>query len=138
MEVLADELTGIADSLTVILPWGSLLRGVALPDLAILQELHRLCAPNAGVEIVFSYDEKRDPGERGPLGRIILNEDHIQGLLPLYLGAGIRITCAERITLDELREYDTTWSKRLAYGRPREIWRLCGNCRRRLNALREA
>jgi 16S rRNA (adenine(1408)-N(1))-methyltransferase len=126
VEVLADELFGIADRLTVILPWGSLLRGVALPDLAILQHLRRLCCPNAEVEIVFSYDEKRDAGERGPLGRILLSEHHVHGLLPSYGDAGLCITSAERITLDQLAEYETTWAKRLAFGRVREIWRLRG------------
>ena len=129
VDVLAGELAGIGDRLTVILPWGSLLRGVSLPDPAMLQQLRRLCAAGATFEIVFSYDEKRDAGERGPLGRIVLSHDHVQSLQPLYEDAGIPISSLERITPGELGEYETTWAKRLSFGLPREIWRLCGSAK---------
>ena len=60
MDVLARELSAVADRITVILPWGSLFRSVAGPEPESLHQIAALCLPGATVEIVFSYDEQRD------------------------------------------------------------------------------
>jgi 16S rRNA (adenine(1408)-N(1))-methyltransferase len=126
-DVLAAELAGIADRLTVILPWGSLLRAVALPEIESLRRLQRLCAPGAGIEIVFSYDEKRDAGDHGPLGHAHMSESRVRELLPLYESVGFQRLSASPISGHELQAYDTTWAKRLAFGRPRQVWRIRAN-----------
>jgi hypothetical protein len=126
-DALTGELPGIADRLTVILPWGSLLRVVASPESASLESLRRLCASNAKVEIVFSYDRKRDAGEGGPLGCGGIEERHVQGVLrESYERAGFRIVSIESISREELVSYQTTWAGRLAFGAPREVWRVRG------------
>jgi len=125
VDVLAVELAGVADRVTVLLPWGSLLRGLVLPETAMLAHLRRLCALNAIVEIIFSYDQERDASERGPLGTFSVQEQHVRSVLPqLYESAGLRVTSLEGITQHELGMYETTWAKRLAFGRSRQIWRL--------------
>jgi 16S rRNA (adenine(1408)-N(1))-methyltransferase len=126
MDVLANELPESAGKITVILPWGSLLRAVALPEFAALHQLRRLCAAGAELEIVFSYDG-RDAGDNGPLGRTHLDETHVSNLLPVYEAAGFRRPGAELISPTNLGKYETTWSKRLAFGQPRQIWRLRSN-----------
>ena len=60
MDVLAPELGAVADRVTVILPWGSLLRSVAAPDIDSLRHIAGLSVPGAAIEIVFSYDKERD------------------------------------------------------------------------------
>jgi len=106
-ETLADELGAIANRVSIILPWSALLRAVGLPEISFLSALRRLCASNATVEIVFSYDEPRD------------------AVLPdAYENAGFRVTSIETIPQSDLRCYETTWAARLAFGRPREVWRL--------------
>jgi 16S rRNA (adenine(1408)-N(1))-methyltransferase len=125
LDVIADDLAGAADRVTVILPWGSLLRALVLPEIASLTHLRRLCALNASVEIVFSYDNKRDASARGPLGAFSVQEPHVRHVLPeLYERAGFRVTSVEGISEHELGMYETTWAKRLAFGQRREIWRL--------------
>jgi len=124
-ETLADELGAIANRVTVILPWGSLLRAVALPDISFLCDLRRLCASDATVEIVFSYDERSDAGQQYRLGFASLQESHVRTVLAeTYERAGFRVTSIEAISQPDLRLYQTTWATRLAFGRPREIWRL--------------
>jgi 16S rRNA (adenine(1408)-N(1))-methyltransferase len=123
-ETLADELAEIANRVTVILPWGSLLRAVALPDIPFLSVLRRLCASDATVEIVFSYDE-RDAGQQHRLGFASLQESHVRTILAeAYERAGFRVTSIEAICQSDLRSYQTTWATRLAFGRARETWRL--------------
>ena len=125
LEVIARELPAAADRVTVILPWGSLLRGLVQPEDTSLTQLHSLCAPHACVEIVFSYDYKRDASERAPLGLMNIHETHVQRVLPeVYERMGLGVTSVERISQHELGRYETTWAKRLAFGRQREIWGL--------------
>jgi hypothetical protein len=115
----------VARRITVILPWGNLLRAVAVPELDSLRHIARLCLPKATIEIVLSYDEKRDARQRAPLGTGGLDEEHMKTTLPrLYGQAGLLIVAAEQISQRELADCQTTWAKRLASGRPRNVWRL--------------
>lgn len=125
LDMLARELGRVASHVSVILPWGSLLRAVASPNIAALRAIASLCLPSAGVEIVFSYDPARDAREAGPLGVALVDEQHVsRALLPAYESAGIPIISTESISQRELAAYETTWAKRLAMGRERTIRRI--------------
>src|SRR5260370_9722037 len=104
LDVLAAELGAVADRVTVMLPWGRLLRSVAAPDvnslrsIAGLRSIADLCLPDATIEIVFSYDSERDARERAPLGVSVLDERHMLTTLPrLYEQACLPITLVERL-----------------------------------------
>jgi len=132
-ETLADNLGGVANRVSVILPWGALLRAVALPEISFLGFLRRLCAADAAVEIVFSFDERWDAGQQTRLGFASLQESHVRGALAeTYERAGFCVNSIEPIGPSDLRSYGTTWATRLAFGRPRDIWRL------RLTAMSES
>ena len=123
--MLAAELGAVAERVSVILPWGSLLRAVAGPEASSLRRIASLCSPGARIEIVFSYDQSRDARESAPLGVTTVNKQHIAAaLFPAYQQARIPIISAECISPRELAAYETTWAKRLANGRPRNIWRI--------------
>ncbi|HVH86127.1 MAG TPA: hypothetical protein VM912_05340 [Terriglobales bacterium] len=125
LDVLAQELSRVADRVTVVLPWGSLLRAVAAPEIASLRQIANLCLPCASLEIVFSYDPQRDLREGARLGLSLLNDEHITSKLPrLYEEAGLSVASVEEIPLRELAKYETTWAKRLATGRCRDVWRI--------------
>lgn len=118
-------LAAVADRITIILPWGSLLRAVAVPEIAALRHIACLCLPKATIEIVLSYDEQRDARQRAPLRAGGLDEEHMRTTLPrLYEQAGILFVAAEKISQRELADWQTTWAKRLAFGRARNVWRL--------------
>lgn len=125
LKVLAKELINVADRLTVILPWGSLLRAVAAPEIVSLHQIASLCSEAADVEIVFSCDPQQDAHERARLGIVQLEERIICSTLPeRYQQAGLAVLNAAKISQQELAIYETTWAKRLATGRARDIWRL--------------
>jgi 16S rRNA (adenine(1408)-N(1))-methyltransferase len=121
--VLANELGAVAERISVILPWGSLLQAVALPEVDSLLHIARLCLPDGSVEIVFSYDQQ-DAREGAPLGTVVLDEKHIEVLAERYARAGLEIISSENISQQQLAAYETTWAKRLAFGRRREVWRI--------------
>ena len=123
--MLARELGAVADHITVILPWGNLFKCVVGPEAEALQQIAALCWPGAMVEIVFSYDEQRDAHFAVRSGIPPLTQEHIFQVLPLaYESAGLPITTIEGISQEELAGYETTWAKRLAFGRPRKVWRI--------------
>jgi len=65
------------------------------------------------------------PRESAPLGVSALDERHILTTVPhLYERAGLPIVLVERLPQKELGTYETTWAKRLAFGRSREVWRV--------------
>ena len=124
LEVLATELPGVAQRVTALLPWGSLLVSLIRPEPRELQHLRLLGAVDAGIEIVFSY-ESRDASENGRLPVDALQEAHVKGFLTeSYRRSGFRAITIEQLSASSLAEYETTWARRLAFGQPRTIWRL--------------
>lgn len=124
-DVLARELGAVADHVTMILPWGNLFRSVVAPEHEALQQIAALCLPGATVEIVFSYHDQRDAQFALRSSIPALTEEHVFQVLPLaYQGAGLSITAVEGISHQALAGYETTWARRLAFGRPRRVWRI--------------
>ena len=60
---------------------------------------------------------------RAPLGVSGLDEQHNLTTLPRhYERASLPIVVVKGIPQQELVSYETTWAKRLAFGRSREVW----------------
>src|SRR5262245_1276676 len=118
-EALPDELAGLAAAVTVLLPWGSLLEGVARPVPAIVAGLRGLLAPGGRIVVVLGYDARADS-----LGLPPLSRERVEGeFLPCYRDAGL-IPTASPMTVAELRALGTTWASRLAFGKERPFWRI--------------
>jgi len=101
LEDAPGELAGFADRLTVLFPWGSLLRAVAADDLPRLARLRGVCKPGAGVRFVFEPARASSDLERQ------------------YREAGLGLS-GRPISLEEARDLPTSWAKKLGYsGRPR-------------------
>ena len=124
LDALAAELAAVADRITVILPWGSLFRAVGAAELLSLRNIAHLCLPDANLDIVFSYDAQRDARQPIPLPAGAFDEEHIATLPRVYQQAGLQIVATDRLSQTKLAGYQTTWAKRLAFGRQRMIWRL--------------
>ena len=89
--------------MTVLFPWGSLLRAVALPEPGPLARLRALCKPGAEVRLVF------EPASG------------IDSLGGAYLDAGLALRGRE-MSVEEARSLPSTWAKKLGYsGRPRRF-----------------
>lgn len=117
------ELAGFTHSLSVILPWGSLLTSVAVPEEGRgLSLLRSLLKPDAGVEILFGYSEKTDPGLSLPS----LTPARLKELERLYAEAGFRVKAAP-FTIEQLKQVPSDWAKKLAWsGKERPFVSLSG------------
>jgi 16S rRNA (adenine(1408)-N(1))-methyltransferase len=124
-EALPPELEGIADRLTVVLPWGSLLAAVALPSVQVLRGLRRICQPGALVTVVLGSDPSRDQAELRRLGLPPLEVDDLAArITPGYEEAGLRIERVRAMSAEEVAGFPTTWVRRLAFGGTRSFVQL--------------
>jgi hypothetical protein len=110
LEQAPGELIGIADSLSVILPWGTLLKAVALPDSLYLKNLAALCKPKAVITILFGYgsaDQK----------------------MVATLDAGFAVK-TKTVPLKTIQELPSRWAKKLAFsGKERVFVKVEGHSR---------
>lgn len=115
LEQAPGALAGLADSLTVFLPWGHLLQAVARPDVAALERLRRLGKPGAPLRVIFGYDPRVDAAAVKSLGLPPLTEDWVnRGLTLAYARAGWRVR-VRAVSKLEVGQLGTTWAKKLTY-----------------------
>lgn len=133
------ELAGMADRLTVLLPWGSLLRAVALPDEPALRALRALCKPDAQARFLFGYGPQTDGAVIDELALPSLDVPAAGLTLEAcYRRAGLAVR-ARAVQLDEVRELPTTWAGRLAFsGHRRSFIELRGRAHSSLAAYVES
>jgi hypothetical protein len=99
------DLDGVASSLTVLLPWGSLLSCVARAEAEGLTRLRGLCGPTASVRFVFGY---------GAGDGVDLPPIELPTLEAAYARAGFGVR-ARFIPKEEVRALRTTWAGKLAF-----------------------
>lgn len=122
-EDLPTELAGLADRVSVVLPWGSLLAAVARPSVSVLSGVRALCQPDAKLTVVLALDADRDRSQVQRLGLATpLGDDLESRLTHGYREAGFRILSLR--TSEELRRWPSTWASRLAWGRSQSVWEL--------------
>jgi 16S rRNA (adenine(1408)-N(1))-methyltransferase len=114
VEDLPSELTGIADEIHVHFPWGTLLRGVAIGDTQVLNNLRRLCAPGALLEVILGLDWERDKSELERLGVSAFSIEYIDSVLAArYLQAGFEIFERGEKPPSDWPELYSSWARRL-------------------------
>ena len=125
IEDLPAGLAGVADRVTAILPWGSLLAAFAHPVVPLLQNVRRLCAPDAALTVVLGVDPRRDRAEVLRLGLPKLDAAHFAGALAAgYAAAGFVVTSVRPLTSEDLLRWPSSWAKRLAFGHRRSVFQI--------------
>ena len=125
VEALPSELTGVADCVTTILPWGSLLAAIARPSVEVLRCIRALCRPGATLTVVFGLDAGRDRAEAARLGLPPLDGAHLRGVLTSgYAEAGFAVASIRPVDAGELARWPSTWARRLAFGLTRPMIRI--------------
>jgi 16S rRNA (adenine(1408)-N(1))-methyltransferase len=129
VEALPPELTGVADHITVVLPWGSLLAAVARPIVPILGSVRALCGRDARLTVVLGVDPSRDQAEACRLDLPILDAPYFEHELARgYAAAGFAVRSVHPLAAEELARWPSSWAKRLAFGQPRPIFQIEARC----------
>lgn len=114
VESLPVELTGIASTVQVQFPWGSLLRGVINGDTTVLSNLRRICMPDAKLTIITGLDPKRDRNEIERLAIQPPTLAYLQNkLLPKYEAAGFSSVEIGPLAPAVWPQLASSWAKRL-------------------------
>ena len=122
VEALPEELDGIADEVHIHFPWGSLLKGIATGDETILKNIHRICAPDAVLEVIIGVDPERDASELQRLGISYLSEDFITtNLAKRYQDCGFQITESGSFPAGQWPNICTSWAHRLSTNDKRSL-----------------
>ena len=123
-EALPAGLEGIAELVTVNLPWGSLLRGALGVDGVAARGIASLVAPGGRVEMLLA------PSARDGLGAEVDVEARLaDGLASCWAEIGLDLVGAGPAGGDALAAIQTTWARRLrisssAGASERVAWRL--------------
>ncbi len=117
-EQLPAALTGVAE-LHVLMPWGSLLRGLLGVDGQILATLRAACAPGAGFLVTLNLHAWRPPvpevgGVAEPTPQWALDD-----LGATYARHGWQLTGAHYADAAQVEALGTSWSRRLRASRDR-------------------
>jgi 16S rRNA (adenine(1408)-N(1))-methyltransferase len=127
IESLPPELHGLADRVTVVLPWGSLLAAMALPSVAALRNLRAATQAGARLTVVLGSHPTKDQAE---LRRLGLRSLEAQGLAARveagYEAAGFRIDRVREMSSTEVQRFPSSWARRLAFGDTRAFVQLAG------------
>ena len=111
---LPQELRGLVSHITINFPWGSLLESLLNGDSRLLCGLESVASPCASVDVRLNSGALAEQGWSLEAGA-----ERIQDNL-LY--SGWKIDPPITMNADSLRNFPSTWAKRLAFGRdPRAI-----------------
>jgi 16S rRNA (adenine(1408)-N(1))-methyltransferase len=118
-EELPGVLAGRVDRLTVVLPWGSLLRGVACAEPQMVAGLRDCLAAGGELELLLSVGPRdRSTGLRE------LDQASVSGLVEAYAACGLRPLEARLATADDVERLSSSWARRLGVPERRPAWLL--------------
>lgn len=118
----ASPLAGRADLVTVLFPWGSLLRGIVGLDDAALCGVASLVAPRGRLEVLASVV----PSDGVP-GMASMDAAARPAIGAAWSAAELDLTVMRRATPDDIAPSGSSWARRLRADRDeRPAWRLEG------------
>lgn len=123
LEQIPKELHGLADTLSIHYPWGSLLRETAQPSDLTLATLGALAKAAAKLIISLNLQVFEDPTQRVSLALPELSDAHIQQrIIGSFLKIGFKLNCMERS--DGPSDVHSSWGQRLSRGSGRSTLHL--------------
>ena len=107
-EALPSEFTGSASLVTVLFPWGSLLRGCLGLDDAVAGGLARLVRTGGVLELLLA------PAERDRLAGLPISHDAIiDGAARAFAPHGLEVLVTRPASPDEISATGSSWARRL-------------------------
>lgn len=124
-EALPEELTGIADKITIHLPWGSLRDGLVKGCPVLLSNIRKIARLGATIDICITYSSDIEESMMIKRELPALTPSYVKETLQnLYRPFGIEIKKTQVLSNRDLIKLDTKWAKKLGYGKMRESFLL--------------
>lgn len=113
------------DVIYIHLPWGTLLKYVVSVDKDIFKKLTKMLKPGGEMEIIFGYDPKLEKSETKRLSLKELNLKELGFLKEKYSKIPkTQLKHFKLISNKDLKEKQTSWSKKLAFGGLRNFFQI--------------
>lgn len=117
---LPNELNEIATHISILLPWGSLLRGLLGDEPGVIEGLARIARPGADLELYLNVAALAEAG-----WELMTGAEQVRRMLPR---AGFEPGEIEILSVSELRRLPSSWARRLAAGPQPESVRVLALC----------
>jgi len=125
IEVLPPEFNGTISKLHINFPWGTLLKSISAPKINEVIKLKSLLTPTGEMEIILGYSQEFEPGETQRLELPEITEEHIEKVIfPIFKQAGFNNIVFQALDKQSLVQIQTTWSKKLAFGKDRQVFKI--------------
>ena len=115
---LPPELNGMVSHITINFPWGSLLEGLLANDLALLCGLESISRSTTSIDVRLNGGALTEAGWSLEAGTDRIYDN--------FIHAGWRIKTPAPLSVHDLRDFPSTWAKRLAFGRDPRAMELTG------------
>jgi len=113
------------DQIFIHLPWGILLKHVVTVDKEIFKKLNKMLKKGGEIEIIFGYDPKLEKSETNRLSLKELNLKELGFLKEKYSKIpGLELKHFQLISNKDLKDKQTSWSKKLAFGGLRNFFQI--------------
>jgi 16S rRNA (adenine(1408)-N(1))-methyltransferase len=123
VESLPSELRGVADEVSVQLPWGSLLEGIVLARGDVLGGLAALCRPGAQLTVTLNGEIWLDSTPARYEHLPVPTPEYVTDVVAAGLArVGISLVAARYATAAEAKALPTTWARRLGHGRTHPVF----------------
>lgn len=106
---LPQELNGVVSHITINFPWGSLLESLLTGDSMLMRRLELISRSTTSIEVRLNGDALVEQGWTLEAGADQIYDNLIQ--------TGWQVKTPKLINAHALRDFPTTWAKRLAFGR---------------------
>jgi 16S rRNA (adenine(1408)-N(1))-methyltransferase len=125
IEALPDELNNIANQVFINFPWSGLLKGIVLVEDNVWSNIKRICKKGAYIDILFGYQRNGEIDEAGQFGLPVLDLPYIKvTMAPRLAEKGFRVIEMRTVDPEKIRDYPSSWAKKLGYGRDRAYYYL--------------
>jgi len=124
VEELPGLLSGTADRVSVALPWGSLLRGLLLPNVTLLQKISDVLKPVGELELLLSATDR----DSAAAGSSLEDDDDVARLAAAYEALGLQVVERRPARESDVDRLSSAWGRRLGIPARRRAWLIRG-CR---------
>lgn len=124
LENLPEELYSTVDKIFINLPWGTLLEKIVKSNETYTNELFKILKRNGEIEIIFGYVPELEPSETERLGLpVIENESDVLKAFSTFKKI-FEVIEMKRLLKEDLDKIETTWAKKLKFGKDRFIYKI--------------
>jgi 16S rRNA (adenine(1408)-N(1))-methyltransferase len=109
------------DQISIILPWGNLLKYTATCDAEFFAKLNHWLKSSGTIEIIFGFNEELEEKETKRLNLKELDERELEYLKGLYSNLkNYKLETFQTVPYKNLENFETTWAKKLSFGAKRK------------------